>query len=125
MNKKILAGAIILSLILFNSAKTGKASVFNRIKVTRLDYSCWRTQSDSDYPVFINKKKPVIDLPAKINRCFVNRTGFTNPEFAITYDFFGGNNTKYKTKIDRETWIKTNKGCYIWNRNEKFIKISC
>ena len=92
------------------------------IKITGLNYSCWRLQSDSKNPVFIKKKKPVFDLQLKLNRCFVNRPGYSNPEFTITYDYFGGDNTKYKLNIDKNIWIKITKGCY---KLENFTKVSC
>jgi len=108
--------------------------LFFSIKIVHLDYSCWRTQSDSSEPVHINKRKPVIDLLLKIDRCFTNRDGYGDPEYSITFDYFGGNNSKYKVNIDRSSWINMEKGCFeteVYGDIEKpekltnFKKISC
>ena|SRR3989338_2286339 len=104
-----------------------------QIKITHLDYSCFRNQSDSPIPVYIEKKKPVFDLQAKINRCFTGVSGYNDPKFRITYDFNGGDNTKYTAHIDRETWLKITRGCYKVNFSGEiskpvfyhFRKISC
>jgi hypothetical protein len=94
------------------------------LQVTNLDYTCWRWQSDSEYPVFINKHKPYVDMKAKLDRCFVDVAGYDDADYLVTYRVIGGpdNGHLETAETDRATWEGLQVGsCYnadeaVWHK---------
>lgn len=109
----ILLGSIFAPQVFAKKATQTSRDIL-RVQVLHLDYSCWRVQSDSASPVFIEKHKPVKDLLLKINRCFIDRAGYTNPRYTVTVKLrsTGGEKTM---QVTRDQWIDLEQQCYVMN----------
>lgn len=83
------------------------------VQIIHLDYSCFRTESGAKKPVFIEKRKPVIDILKKIDRCFVGVAGYPDPVFTATYTKMDGVSThEFTQELSKETWVQLSPGCY-------------